>query len=190
MAVLFLVLSQKCECSKKDSNAYNIYVMAKIKPLTLLCFAKEDLEKVMLDPEELGFLANEGKCFLEEKAKKVRLIASLASPVSDKAKLYTISMQGLKQEVHVVSEQLIFTEIWQRVFIPEERLLFNCKTSRQCEELVDKLEKGEEVPKELGQIQVTKSKEISASQKNGKDEQHSARPEKPRARLYPFFFNW
>ena len=214
-AALLLVLSQKCGHLKQDDTIQNIYMTARTKPLALLCFSKEDLDKVIADPRELGFLANEGKCFLEEEPKKVKVTARLGSSDTNKVKSYAVYMQNLKQEAHVLSDQLIFTEIWQRVFVPKERLLFNCKTSKQCKKLVDKLEKGGERPKELARMQRTNSSRIpfqrrgsqedsqevflgrlTPLQKQDKNEKHSAaRSERPKPRLYPRFFaqplfNW
>ena len=196
VVLLLLSFNQKCEYSKGDDKTHNVYMIAQSKPLALLCYAKEDLEKIMAEPGELGFLANEGKCFLEENSKKLKVIARFNSSrsSSNETKVYALVMQDSKRQAYIVSKQLVFTEIWQRVFMPKERFLFNCKTSKQCQDIVDQLEQGKAVPRELARMQKASSKEIHSekgwpSQKKARDDQPSATDLKhPRRRLYPIFF--
>ena len=139
-----ILLSQKFSCSPKreKKNTYNVYLKANTKALSLLCFQKEDLERVIEEPAQLGFLANDGKCFLQEKSRELRVIGR--PEPSDKFKFYKVSLENLKQEAYIVREQLTFTELWRRIFIPKERFISKCKTNEECEERLIKLEKQEE----------------------------------------------
>ena len=129
-------------CSKEHKAMHNIYMKAEIKPLTLLCFEREDLESVIKDPRKLGFLANDGKCFLQEKSLKVRIIER--ADASAENKLYKLHLETLKKQAYIHREQLNFTEIWKRIFIPKERFVSKCKTNKECEEILTQLQEEEE----------------------------------------------
>lgn len=169
--------------------------MAKIKPLSLLCFAKEDLEKVIVDPRKLGFLANEGKCFLEEKAKNAKVITRLSSSAERKDySILAVLMDGLEEPAHLVSKNLVFGKIWQRVLIPEERLLSKCATKEQCKDTLDRLEKEKRAQKKLNGEQVKRAKKNRISKEHSTEENSLEnsleKTKKLLPRLYPLFFNW